>query len=123
MKPKTILLLLCCCIVSASMAQIQTANQKQTARFGILSTDSENENGKKDPVYIAKLPPVQLNQPIPAGESFVYLKDHPQGQQLAAEAASYLKGKELTITLLPQHKYMISECLGLKVSAGEYSIP
>ena len=122
MKPKTIALILCCCIFTCSRAQIQTSNQKLTARFGVLSADSENENGEKDPIYIAKLPPVQLNQPIPTGEFFVYLKDHPQGQQLASEAASLLKGKELTITLLPQHKYMITECLGLKVSAGEYSI-
>ena len=29
------------------------------------------------------------------------------------QAANFLKGKELQVSLIPQQKYMISECLGV----------
>ncbi len=91
---------------------------------GSLSTDSENPGGEKDPAFI----PHRLVLPaggaarrvLPAGK--LYLKDLPNAREIATRAASRLGQQSINIALLGQHKYMIADCLGVKVSVGQFNL-
>lgn len=91
---------------------------------GTLSTDSENPGGEKDPALVPHrlvLPPrVAAGQVLPTGK--LYLKDLPNAREIATRAASRLGQQSINIALLGQHKYMIADCLGVKVSVGQFNL-
>lgn len=102
-------------------AQKDTMLMKTTPRLGAFSPDSENENGEKDVLLTSsKLPGVaEIFSP---GSNKMFLKNHAQAEEISKKAADFLKNMELQVSLLPQHKYMINDCLGIKASVGDYKI-
>lgn len=93
-----------------------------TAIRGILSADSENTSGQTDPHRI--VPPTRSfvgTPPHSLGKSR-RLKDDPAIGEYVALAVSALKGFEIKTALLAGHKYMVNNCLGMKVNAGEFAL-
>ncbi len=93
-------------------------------RRGQLSPDAENPHGERDPAFVSRpqaIFPAGAHQIIlPAGR--VYLKDMPNAQEITTTAARRVGDQTINVALLAQHKYMISDCLGVKVSAGTFSL-
>ncbi|MDB6128466.1 MAG: uncharacterized protein JWM35_2362 [Verrucomicrobia bacterium] len=91
---------------------------------GALSSDAENPDGEKDPAFVPHrlvLPAGSVSaRVLPSGRK--YLKDLPNAQEIATKAASKLGQQTINIALLAQHKYMIADCLGVKVSAGTFNL-
>ncbi|HEY3746989.1 MAG TPA: hypothetical protein VGL17_12135 [Gemmatimonadaceae bacterium] len=86
---------------------------------GVKSSDDENAKGERDsyaPVAIRAVPIGALNSKSRR------LKDDPNVQAYLTKAKSLLNGFEINTALLAGHKYMISNCLGIKVSAGEFML-
>ncbi len=90
-------------------------------RIGVLSPDSENEGSEKDKSFATFKLPSFTSQQTP-GNNQVLLKNHANAQEIAEKAGKWLDNLEFTVALLPQHKYMINNCLGVKASVGEYKI-
>ena len=123
MKNIFVILLVFFAVSSSVMAQRDSMIIKTGARLGVFSPDSENEGAEKDVLLSSsKLPKIQDIVSVGPGANKMFLKDHPQSEAMAMQAANFLKGKELQVSLIPQQKYMISECLGVKASVGEYKI-
>lgn len=107
------------------------APPSSSARFGQtfklrgqISSDSENNGNAQDPANVPHplaLPPSTMTPfALPAGKMF--LKDLPNIQQIAANAGSRLGQQTINVALLGQHKYMIADCLGVKVSVGTFNL-
>lgn len=102
---------------------------------GAVSADDENEGGEADPKF---RPDIRRFQPRAASGASgtrargsaatsarsgpAHLKDHPKGQELVRQLEQLYQAREINVSLLNGHKYMINDCLGLKVSAGEFKL-
>jgi hypothetical protein len=87
------------------------------AHRGVKSSDDENAKGERDsyaPIAMRAIPIGALSSKSRR------LKDDPNVQAYLDKAKSVLNGFEINTALLAGHKYMISSCLGIKVSAGEF---
>ena len=84
---------------------------------GVVSSDAENAAGERD-TYAAR--------PTPSLGGFRLsphtrrLKDDPNIQTYIDVAKYGLNGFEIHTALLAGHKYMLTDCLGIKVKAGEF---
>ncbi len=89
---------------------------------GVFSPDAENPNGEPDPAFATPVLAAALDagalSPPPPGQ--VYLSKLPNAREIATEAAQRLGQESIHVALLGLHKYMIADCLGVKVSAGEF---
>lgn len=85
---------------------------------GQISSDSENENNSPDPQFVSTNPIRNLNS-LPAGSQ--RLSDIPNAVQMIKDVVNEIMNKDYSFALLPQHKYMINSCLGLKASAGGFT--
>lgn len=96
--------------------------QQERGRMGVLSPASENEDGQPDPA--PRLPAASRLNLAAAnpGSRVVALKDLPQAQQMLGAIAQAIAGKEINVALLGGHKYMVNDCLGIKASAGEFTL-
>ena len=92
-----------------------------TAIRGVLSDDSENARGENGPHIAPKTRSFVANAPHSVGRSR-RLKDDPAIDQYVKLAVWALKGFEIKSALLAGHKYMINDCLGMKVDAGEFAL-
>lgn len=89
---------------------------------GRYSADSENARGETDRhSIVAKGRSFGSIVPHSLGRS-ERLKDDPAIGEYVKLAVWALKGFEVKMSLLAGHKYMISDCLGVKVSAGEFAM-
>src|SRR5688500_18401429 len=80
------------------MSQRDSVIIKTGARLGVFSPDSENEGAEKDVLLTAsKLPRLQDIVTVGPGANKIFLKDHPQAEVIAQQAANFLKGKELQV--------------------------
>jgi len=87
------------------------------AHRGVRSSDDENAKGEKD-TYAA---PAMRAIPLTGVSSKSRrLRDDPDAQKYLDKAKSLLNGFEIHTALLAGHKYMIANCVGIKVSAGEF---
>jgi hypothetical protein len=86
---------------------------------GVLSSDAENNGGQSD--TYASVPRV-LSARITGNVSTHTrrLKDDPNVQTYIDVAKLGLNGFEIHTSLLAGHKYMIADCLGIKVHAGDF---
>jgi len=91
---------------------------------GVLSPDSENANQEADPAYIPHLlaPPFTGGVPRILSPGQARLAEMPNAREIATAAAQMVGGKTIHVALLGQHKYMINDCLGVKVSVGEFDL-
>lgn len=93
-----------------------------TAIRGVLSADSENTGGQTDRHrMVPAARPFVATPPHSLGKSR-RLKDDPAIGEYIKAAAWALKGFEVKTVLLAGHKYMVNECLGMKVNAGEFAL-
>ncbi len=86
---------------------------------GKISPNSENENNDTDPPFKALVFPANSPKKV-SNQSNV--SDMENGLQIIKDIIDKMIGREYGFTLLPQHKYMINNCLGFKVSAGEFNV-
>lgn len=125
MKQLSLMLLLCvsiCLSLPAQQAKKQNSDFTFAAK-GIHSPDTENEQSMKDPVYVVKTLPVEKSTattlPNAKGTPLTTLKD---AEAIGLKIAHKIMAKALHFNLLSQHKYMINNCLGIKASAGNFSM-
>lgn len=92
-----------------------------TAIRGVQSADSENAGGQTD-AHLVPQPRGFIANPPHAMGRHERLKDDPKIGEYIKAAVYALKGFEIQTSLLAGHKYMVSSCVGVKVSAGEFSL-
>lgn len=86
---------------------------------GVRSSDNENAKGEKD----SYASPMMRAIPITGLSSKSRrLRDDPDAQKYLDKAKSLLSGFDINTALLAGHKYMIANCVGIKVSAGEFML-
>lgn len=102
--------------------------------LGISSGDDENEAGEADPKFrpnIVRFQPRVVSggtglqatgSAASAGGGATHMKDHPKAQEFAKKLAELYNAREINVALLSGHKYMVNDCLGIKVSAGEIKL-
>ena len=93
-----------------------------TAIRGRLSADSDNARGETDRHSIVPTRrTIVATSPHSLGKSRRLMDDPAIGEYVKI-AVWALKGFEIKSALLAGHKYMISNCLGIKVKAGEFAL-
>jgi hypothetical protein len=86
---------------------------------GTLSSDAENNGSERD--TYASIP--RALSPLISGRLSAHtrrLKDDPNIQTYLDVAKLGLNGFEIHTSLLAGHKYMIADCLGIKIHAGDF---
>ena len=93
---------------------------------GKSSDDEENEDAEPDPEFapVAFVPLSRGDSPPleSTGSSATRMKDHPKAKEFAQRVAEALSKKEINVALLGGRKYMVHDCLGIKASAGEFTL-
>jgi hypothetical protein len=92
------------------------------AHRGIKSSDDENVRGEKDNYASPPTIRAAIAGQLALGLNSRRLRDDPNVQTYLNKAKSLLNGFEINTALLAGHKYMITSCLGIKVSAGEFAL-
>lgn len=106
-----------------------TVSEGSTAQAmrGIMSSPNENPGGEKDNPFVAPARSQAMLgmraaradiTSIKVGE----IKGNPKAQDYLNAIKSALGGFEVKTELLAGHKYMLADCVGIKVSAGEFSL-
>jgi hypothetical protein len=103
------------------------ASEGSTAQAmrGIMSSPGENPGGEKDDPFVsAKRSTSMLGIRVANITSYKSseISRDPKSQEYLMAIKSALGGFEVRTALLAEHKYMINECLAIKVSAGEFSL-
>jgi hypothetical protein len=93
-----------------------------TAIRGVLSADSENTGGQTDQHRIVPAARPFVSMPPHSLGRSRRLKDDPAISEYIKTATWALKGFEVKTVLLAGHKYMVNQCLGMKVNAGEFAL-
>ncbi|HQY12581.1 MAG TPA: hypothetical protein PK133_10230 [Ferruginibacter sp.] len=120
---KLFLLLVACTLFVETIAQ--GVGEMRTSRIkfrGIISSDSENVKKETDPSFAGRLNQKRFQFGDRQSANTMQLTGLANGMDVMKEATGRLTGTEYRFTLLPGHKYMVNNCLGLKVSAGEFKI-
>ncbi len=110
--------LVCCTQIAGILAQPATQNLKVK---GKLSPNTENEDNEADPPYKKLVLPESPKKMANAGNQ-QHVSDLENGLQIVKDIIDKMIEREYSFSLLSQHKYMINNCLGIKVSAGEFSV-
>ena len=107
--------------VVKSNLTLASASDEHTplAHRGVRSSDDENAKGEKDSYAPIAIRAISIGA---LSSKSRRLKDDPNVQAYLDKAKSVLNGFEINTALLAGHKYMISSCLGIKVSAGEFAL-
>jgi len=105
--------------ITEIMAQLSTENLKLK---GILSTNTENENNEPDAVFKGLITPAAFQRQLSQRGNKKHVSELENGLQIIKDIINKMIEKEYRFSLLHQHKYMIDNCLGLKVSAGEFDL-
>lgn len=87
---------------------------------GVVSSDAENANGERDTYAMVPGTQSPLLAATRLSTNTRRLKDDPNIQTYLDVAKYGLNGFEIHTTLLAGHKYMLADCLGIKVHAGEF---
>lgn len=92
----------------------------ESAIRGLMSSDAENAPGERDNYAVVPKAQTALLAGFRLSSHTRRLKDDPNVQTYLDVAKYGLNGFEIHTTLLAGHKYMISDCLGIKIHAGEF---
>src|SRR5687767_2359438 len=111
-------------LVSVFYTQITVLMAQPVSKIkfrGIVSSDSENVGNEVDPRLTERLiqRKIQLGEKVTPNTAKITAM--PNGLNIMKEITNKLIEKEYKFTLLSNHKYMINSCLGVKVSAGEFT--
>src|SRR6185503_3192867 len=89
---------------------------------GKLSPNVENENKEADPVFAALIPnPAAFKKPGQSGNS-QQVSQLENGMKIVTETIDKMIQSEYSFSLLSSHKYMVNNCLGVKVSSRQFKI-
>ena len=106
-------------VVRTNLALTTSADGNSPAPMrGTLSNDAENNGGETD--TYATVPRIQSALIGRLSTNTRRLKDDPNVQTYIDVAKYGLNGFQIQTTLLAGHKYMLADCLGIKVKAGEF---
>lgn len=89
---------------------------------GKLSPNTENEKNEADAGLKRLITPAAFQRQLSQPGNKKHVSELENGLQIVKDIINKLIGQEYSFSLLSQHKYMINDCLGLKVSAGEFSL-
>src|SRR5665647_195731 len=93
----------------------------ETAIRGLMSSDAENAPGERDNYAVVPKAQTALLAGFRLSSRTRRLKDDPNVQTYLDVAKYGLNGFEIHTTLLAGHKYMISDCVGIKIHAVSYT--
>ncbi len=97
---------------------IGSANMKK----GTVSGHDENTGNEQDPLFRPLINTSAFQSQLSKGGSSKHLSELENGLQIVKDIINKMITREYSFSLLHQHKYMVNDCLGLKVSAGEFSV-
>ena len=104
--------------------QVTAQIKKEIKLRGSISEAIENTGKETDPnaimftvVNVASTPMVMATDAMAKG-----IADLPKGLEIAQSAVSKFIANEYRFSLLSSNKYMVNDCLGIKVSTGEFGI-
>jgi len=116
-------LLLTCTLIVEIMAQGVGETRTSKIKFrGIPSSNTENVKKETDPLFTGGLIQKRFQFGERQAQNTVRLTAMANGMEVLKEATEKMIGNEYKFTLLSGHKYMVNDCLGLKVSAGEFKL-
>lgn len=109
--------------INTTVAQKATENTSENILIkGKISQNNENENNDPDPEFNASfLSPSKISV-LKSGNNAKRLVEMENGLQAIKEVISNFIKEKYSFSLLSQHKYMITNCIGVKASAGEFSV-
>lgn len=108
-------------VVKTNLALTSSSDENApVAQRGVKSSDDENIGGEKDNYAPPSRMRVLSLRGASSSAKLRRLRDDPNVQTYLDKAKSLLNGFEINTALLAGHKYMINDCLGIKVSAGEF---
>ena len=122
MKYIITMVVLGCISVSNSFAQ-KSAEETSSIFFlkGKISPNNENENNSPDPKFNAssissiKIPDIKVT-------NSKRLSEMENGMQVIEDVVDKIIKQTYSFSLLSQHKYMITSCIGVKASVGEFNV-
>ena len=120
---KIFLLLFTCTLFVESIGQ--EVGEMRTSRIkfrGIISSVTENVNNEIDPLFTGRFTQKMFQFGEIQSANTMQLTGMANGVEIMKEATDKMIGNEYMFTLLSGHKYMVNNCLGLKVSAGEFKL-
>lgn len=82
-------------------------------------TPDENEDNEPDPKPRPRMLPKFDDRGFAGAK---HIKDHPKAQQMLDGIVKGFMQKEMNVSLLGGEKYMVNKCLGIKASAGEFTL-
>lgn len=89
---------------------------------GGLSGDTENVKKEIDPSFTSRLTQKRFQFGERQSANTIQLTGIANGIEIMKDATDKMIAGEYRFTLLSGHKYMVNNCLGLKVSAGEFKL-
>lgn len=89
---------------------------------GKVSPNTENENNEFDAAFGGLITPAIFKKQLSQAGNTKPVSQLENGLQIVKDIINKMIGQEYGFSLLSQHKYMINDCLGLKVSAGQFSL-
>jgi hypothetical protein len=94
---------------------------------GVMSSPDENPGGEKDapfaaPTHSAAVAGLRAARADMTSFKVNEVSRDPKAQDYLNAIRSALGGFEIKTALLAGHKYMLADCVGIKVSAGEFSL-
>lgn len=105
------------------------ASEGSTAQAmrGVMSSPNENPGGEKDapfaaPTHSAAVAGLRVARADMTSLKVNEVSRDPKAQDYLNAIRSALGGFEIKTALLAGHKYMLADCVGIKVSAGEFSL-
>lgn len=105
--------------VSRIIAQKVVENIKMK---GKISPNSENEKNDPDPGFNGFITSSIFKPQLSKSGDSKNISELENGLQIIKDIMQTMIEKEYRFSLLSGHKYMMNSCLGLKVSAGEFSL-
>ncbi|MBC7947772.1 MAG: hypothetical protein H7Y42_07830 [Chitinophagaceae bacterium] len=89
---------------------------------GVVSSDSENVGNEIDPRLTERLVHRKIQVGGKKSNNSPKITGVPNGLNIMKEITDKVIEREYKFTLLSNHKYMVNSCLGIKVSAGEFTL-
>lgn len=89
---------------------------------GTLSPHSENEDSETDPPFTEMPLAAVFLKKKSKSDNNQHVSEIENGMKIVKDIIDKLISREYSFSLLSQHKYMVNSCLGVKVSAGQFSL-
>src|SRR5688572_19224751 len=112
-----------CLLVLSSLLALTTMGQVNPAYkvAGTISSNTENVNKEADPIFasISRIPEAMKKSTQGVTEAVSGIAN---GMVIVTKIVDKMIQREYSFSLLSSHKYMVNDCLGLKVSSGQFDL-